>query len=95
MGYILTTKQADAIVRALDFDLEVEDYEQLGTLHHYFLSNGTVLEIGEDGKIQHQELCEQNGDLVPVDMDDIHSVEVDYGVVDYSRNGIRLITMHF
>lgn len=98
MAYTLTTEQADEVVHALGFDAEDHDLigtetSAAGTAHHYFLTDGTVLVINTaNGRIQHQEL---NDALEPVDMDDVHAVELGLGVVEYYKNQQRIITMHF
>lgn len=93
--YTLTQEQADEVVRILGFDGQVEDSEHFlktdevsSGLHMYFLEEGTVLQIGQDARVEHQELVELNGDLVPRDMGDVTTLGVDYGVVELRRDGI-------
>lgn len=88
MAYAYTVTQADEVIRMLGFDGQIEDAQCSGLIHHYFLEDGTIIEVGTDGQIQHQQLVEDSdGDLIPQDMKDVTSDGVDYGVIAYYRDG--------
>lgn len=92
MGYTLTQEQADELTRLLDMDRLVDDYDFIdslaGPFHHYFLDDGTILEIGQDGQIQHQELIEDPTEgLVPRDTGLFKAQQIESGDVEYIRSG--------
>lgn len=93
MAYTLTQEQADEVVRILGFDGLVEDSEfvahTMTPFYHYFLEDGTIIEIGPDCQIQHQRLVEDPADgLVPFNMQDVDALGVDWGVVELRRDGV-------
>ena len=94
MAHTLTVEQADEVVRILGFDGMVDDSgfggSFTGSFHHYFLEDGTIIEIGDDCQLQHQRLVEDPADgLVPQNMLDIEDIMgPDVGVVELRREGV-------
>ena len=91
--YILTQEQADVVIRILGFDGQVDESQfvesVVGPFYHYFLDDGTIIEIGPDCQVQHQALVEDPEDgLVPVDMKDVEGIlGPDVGVVELRKAG--------
>lgn len=93
MAYTLTQEQADDVVRMLGFDGLVDDSQFInsvaGPFYHYFLEDGTIIEVGDNCQVQHQELVEDDEEgLVPRDKGDISATGVDYYVVELKRDGL-------
>ena len=89
--HTLTQEQADEVVRILGFDGQAEDSAFIALIPAwvYYLEDGTVVEIGEDCRVQHQMLIEVPDEgLVPRDMGDVAGIlGPNVGVVELKRNG--------